>query len=96
MYQNETYHTACYTYNLLYLQFARKASILSDLRSLHVQKVKTEVVWIKKLVQCKIIRNTGLALCQITYIWRHFSDMETFNQQEPMIFWQFASIGGCV
>ena len=25
-----------------------------------------------------------------------FEHGETFNQQEPMIFWQFASVGGCV
>ena len=60
--------------SLFFVPLAIKYEWKSDL--LGPSFISSEAVWIKKLVQCKIIWNTGLVLCHITYIWRHFSYME--------------------
>ena len=60
--------------------------------------MKNEAIWVKMLVQCKILWKIGSVLFQITFRSIHSSYMvrETFNMQKSMIFWQFASIAGCV
>ena len=89
MYQNETSHTACYTYNLL------KKHIFLLIEGLSMYKKSS----------C-LDQKTGSVSNYIEYAFSfmpnylHLTSFsvhgETFNQQEPMIFCQFASVGGRV
>ena len=79
------------------LALAKKSSILSDCRSVHVRKTETknEVIGTKMPVHCKITESVPRFIANYLQAASFHVDGETHNHKESMIFGQVVHESSC-